>query len=108
VLAAVEAGAVSEELWDPEFFERDLATAERAPRDIAPFNNAHLGYIDDVVGALERFDTGDVDEFRSPAVTGYVPEADNIPATNPWRHVGRNDPCPCGSGKKAKRCCLTA
>lgn len=19
----------------------------------------------------------------------------------------RNDPCPCGSGKKAKRCCLT-
>jgi uncharacterized protein YecA (UPF0149 family) len=25
---------------------------------------------------------------------------------NPMRHVGRNDPCPCGSGKKAKRCCL--
>jgi hypothetical protein len=20
--------------------------------------------------------------------------------------IGRNDPCPCGSGKKAKRCCL--
>ncbi len=20
--------------------------------------------------------------------------------------VGRNDPCPCGSGKKYKRCCL--
>jgi uncharacterized protein len=22
-----------------------------------------------------------------------------------WRGVGRNDPCPCGSGRKAKRCC---
>lgn len=22
------------------------------------------------------------------------------------RRVGRNDPCPCGSGKKFKRCCL--
>jgi uncharacterized protein len=22
-----------------------------------------------------------------------------------WRGVGRNDPCPCGSGKKAKNCC---
>lgn len=22
--------------------------------------------------------------------------------------VGRNDPCPCGSGKKYKKCCLTA
>ncbi len=26
--------------------------------------------------------------------------------TNPFRHVGRNDPCPCGSGKKFKKCCL--
>jgi uncharacterized protein len=23
-----------------------------------------------------------------------------------WRGIGRNDPCPCGSGRKAKRCCL--
>ncbi len=22
------------------------------------------------------------------------------------RRVGRNDPCPCGSGKKFKKCCL--
>jgi hypothetical protein len=28
------------------------------------------------------------------------------PAYNPYRHVGRNDPCPCGSGKKFKKCCL--
>jgi hypothetical protein len=27
------------------------------------------------------------------------------PASNPYRSVGRNDPCPCGSGKKFKRCC---
>ncbi|MCA3554569.1 DUF1186 domain-containing protein [Aestuariivirga sp.] len=27
-------------------------------------------------------------------------------AVNPNRHVGRNDPCPCGSGKKFKKCCL--
>ena len=23
-----------------------------------------------------------------------------------WSSVGRNDPCPCGSGKKFKRCCI--
>jgi hypothetical protein len=28
------------------------------------------------------------------------------PVVNPHRHVGRNDPCPCGSGKKYKKCCL--
>ena len=21
------------------------------------------------------------------------------------KHIGRNDPCPCGSGKKYKKCC---
>jgi hypothetical protein len=28
------------------------------------------------------------------------------PIRNEERHVGRNDPCPCGSGKKFKKCCL--
>jgi len=23
-----------------------------------------------------------------------------------FRKVGRNDPCPCGSGKKFKKCCM--
>jgi uncharacterized protein YecA (UPF0149 family) len=30
------------------------------------------------------------------------------PKRNPFRNVGRNDPCPCGSGKKFKKCCLNA
>ena len=25
---------------------------------------------------------------------------------NPYKGIGRNDPCPCGSGKKFKKCCL--
>jgi hypothetical protein len=25
---------------------------------------------------------------------------------NPFKDVGRKDPCPCGSGKKFKKCCL--
>jgi preprotein translocase subunit SecA len=28
------------------------------------------------------------------------------PATPSHQKTGRNDPCPCGSGKKYKRCCL--
>lgn len=26
------------------------------------------------------------------------------PARNPLKDVGRNDPCPCGSGQKYKKC----
>jgi uncharacterized protein YecA (UPF0149 family) len=30
------------------------------------------------------------------------------PYVRPGPKVGRNDPCPCGSGKKYKKCCLPA
>jgi len=29
-----------------------------------------------------------------------------LPASNPFKGIGRNDLCPCGSGKKFKKCCL--
>jgi len=41
--------------------------------------------------------------------TGSLQEIDEIdeePVANPFRNVGRNDQCPCGSGKKFKKCCL--
>lgn len=33
---------------------------------------------------------------------------DHAPAAAPAKEVGRNDPCPCGSGKKYKKCCGAA
>jgi uncharacterized protein len=41
-----------------------------------------------------------------PARSASVPEAPSPPAprTNAAK-VGRNDTCPCGSGKKYKKCC---
>ena len=33
--------------------------------------------------------------------------ADTVkPIRNPGRRIGRNDPCPCGSGRKYKKCCM--
>lgn len=31
---------------------------------------------------------------------------DEEPPPRPKKRIGRNDPCPCGSGKKFKKCCL--
>lgn len=46
----------------------------------------------------------------SGADDGFLPPLSGFPAgetaENPYRDVGRNDPCPCGSGKKFKKCCL--
>ncbi len=35
---------------------------------------------------------------------GLARTSDQDPVTNPNRKVGRNDPCPCGSGRKFKQC----
>lgn len=34
-----------------------------------------------------------------------MPEWEPVRALSRVRTVGRNDPCPCGSGKKFKKCC---
>jgi uncharacterized protein len=61
--------------------------------EVAPF--------DDVIASLADWpwpaDHDDDGEDEVPA-----------PYVNPLRHVGRNDPCPCGSGKKFKNCHLVA
>ena len=36
---------------------------------------------------------------------GPVPPQENVVRAGDKKSVGRNDPCPCGSGKKYKKCC---
>jgi hypothetical protein len=66
-------------------------------------------------GKIETFQTIDVLKHRYPeldpvharkteaAGPGPAPGRGPVPGT---MNVGRNDPCPCGSGKKFKQCCL--
>ena len=96
------------EAWiDRPQFDDDMAVAEYAPGDIDRFTKYNLGYIEDVLVSLDwtrgTEDVFDEDGEEAPWSDLAYP---NEPVRNPWRHVGRNDPCPCGSGKKAKRCCL--
>ena len=99
---------IPEQWIDRSEFDDELAEAERAPDDIDRFTQNNLGYIEDVLVSLDwargTEDVFDEDGEEAPW-TDFVP---NEPVSNPWRHVGRNDPCPCGSGKKAKKCCLAS
>jgi uncharacterized protein DUF1186/SEC-C motif-containing protein len=95
-----------EEWIDRPQFDEDIAAAERAPDDIGRFTQYNLGYIEDVVVSLEWAGSAE-DVFDEDDEAPWNDFAHlNEPVRNPWRHVGRNDPCPCGSGKKAKKCCL--
>jgi hypothetical protein len=99
-------------------FEKDLNHAIAHPGTPPPGRDDELTPFDDTIAELEHWgcfqpesmrddesdpfgcDDLDSDDLGPP----WLPN--NLPKRNPYRHVGRNDPCPCGSGKKFKKCCL--
>lgn len=96
---------VPEGIMKLSHFEEDLAAAERDPADTTRFEPVRLGYIEDVVDTLNWSRPRDRAVEPLPT-TPWAASSRPTPVTNPFRNVGRNDPCPCGSGKKAKKCCL--
>ncbi len=52
----------------------------------------------------EKFDDEDADYDHAPE-TGVKNYVTHKPVVNSNK-IGRNDPCPCGSGKKFKKCCI--
>ena len=99
----------------PETWSR-LAEDERAKIILAPF----VGFFD--LGKLAPHEIPDDIDDQLDADAALIPrmilvlrklarirEEDSRPPPLPRRSkVGRNDPCPCGSGKKYKRCCVRA
>ena len=70
----------------------EIAMGLRAVRDTPPPDVS-------LIPGLPRLDLdNDGDEGFGDFPTGTF--------TNPFKQIGRNDPCPCGSGKKFKKCCL--
>lgn len=48
-------------------------------------------------------------EYHEPHALGkenFIEQMKQLGITAPVRKIGRNEPCPCGSGKKYKKCCL--
>ena len=49
---------------------------------------------------------GGIAAQQQSAIDGTQADQKPQPIRNREERVGRNDPCPCGSGKKYKKCCL--
>ena len=52
--------------------------------------------------------SSEIAQQQQEAIDASQGEAAAVTIRNrPGERVGRNDPCPCGSGKKYKKCCMT-
>jgi Protein of unknown function (DUF1186)/SEC-C motif len=96
---------------DPEWltfkdFEQDLQFALDHPKAEPLHADGDLTMFGETVAELSGWDG-----FKPKAVGNETLnwlDSPGTPHREPLRHVGRNDPCPCGSGKKFKKCCLNA
>ncbi len=46
------------------------------------------------------------ENFRKNELSPYIPVEPEAKPVTVEPKIGRNEPCPCGSGKKYKKCCL--
>ncbi|WP_458402239.1 preprotein translocase subunit SecA [Candidatus Avelusimicrobium sp.] len=58
-----------------------------------------------MVGYIFRLQLPPVRQAVSPKKQAAEQKQDNAGEESSVRKIGRNDPCPCGSGKKYKKCC---
>lgn len=118
VAKAFERGSISDSLTEMKHFDADLAKSLAHPDGSSWLSDEEFTLFGDTVEELstwygfseeyyrERERSEEKwDEDAAPGA-GFEPFMPGMPVVNPLRHVGRNDPCPCGSGKKYKKCCL--
>lgn len=66
------------------------------------FANAEEYFYSQDLSEEDDFDSRDADYFGNVPDFGWSPQQPIVKENK----TGRNDPCPCGSGKKYKKCCL--
>ncbi|MCL2716288.1 MAG: DUF1186 domain-containing protein [Alphaproteobacteria bacterium] len=89
-------------------FQQLLADAERDPYDDGRFFELGMGGFTSLNYVLLWHPVPRVSSLPPPRIrpAQRKPQQSDTPISNPFRNVGRNDPCPCGSGRKAEKCCM--
>jgi len=100
-LTAIKSGAAFEALGNTEgaeaAYRRALILAEDESEGDEAFSQL-AGLLED----MGRFE--ELEELLSPSMEHEFIDTKPFIDAKPLAPVGRNDPCPCGSGKKSKKC----
>ena len=81
-------------LKDPEIKKRFIDIAKRMEKDGVDFKS---------IRQMKKWMKEHEAELKTEQLGGPVQKVKTVVHEGP--KIGRNDPCPCGSGKKYKKCC---
>jgi preprotein translocase subunit SecA len=79
-----------------------MAAAAGGNGDGAGRRRAAATSVDELEEAFQRRKRRELEQARMAGSGDYQPVQQRVRS---GAKVGRNDPCPCGSGKKYKKCC---
>jgi uncharacterized protein len=113
VRQAFARGLIDPMVTNYDLFREDLGRTLADPERMAGFRHDRIAPLEDAIGELSgwyAFSDAAKQDREQRALgrngAGLATAATSQPVINPFKGVGRNDPCPCGSGKKFKKCCL--
>jgi preprotein translocase subunit SecA len=95
------------ELWaeEPEEGEEPVGVATAgvaaSPVSAAPVSKAAQSAVLDFTSSIHRKKQRELDQLQFVGGEASAPKQPKLAS----KKAGRNDPCPCGSGKKYKKCC---
>lgn len=110
VREAFEQGWISSLEASFDFFQKQLRMA--VEQGVSPWyqNTRNTRLIESAIDELSDWysfsDDLPEDEAKHPPSGGALPRLLGAAFERDGPKIGRNDPCPCGSGKKFKKCCL--
>lgn len=110
VAQAFQRGSIDSIWLGFEHFEQDLAHAVEHGSTLSYMENREYALFGDTVEELSSW-YGFSDQYWRDRERRSLEERLRLsskPALRVFPKIGRNDPCPCGSGKKFKKCCLNA
>ncbi len=81
-------------LKDPQIKQRFIDVAKRMEKDGVDFQS---------IRQMKKWMKEHEAELKAGQPGGPVQKVETVVHEGP--KIGRNDPCPCGSGKKYKKCC---
>ena len=105
--------------WDPSTrpARQDLEQDQNISWQSLQIRRCEMGGLNDDSGIVEFVASGqasgkaitlhETSRFKRQDGSWVYVDGDIHPPPDPNRKVSRNAPCPCGSGKKYKRCCGT-
>jgi len=109
VKRAFDRGFIDSDVLGFNYFEKDLRRGSEHPGEARCPGDHRYALFGDTIDELSEWYcfteqySKDQERWRRQAEAN---RARSQRLENPFKGIGRNDPCPCGSGKKFKKCCL--